>query len=114
MQLRSVITNTQRILKTKSHSFWDQERKQAHKRKIKFAKKILNLLYVIDCRLNFIYIHNFIIYRWKYQSSSELKGAPNTGQIGVTYSGAGSIQDLSSLKDESAEIIKYGSKTDNL
>ena len=64
--------------------------------------------------IHFFCINNFIIYRWKYQSSSELKGAPNTGQIGVTYSGAGSIQDLSSLKDESAEIIKYGLKTGNL
>lgn len=42
---------------------------------------------------------------WKYQSSSALKGTEYSGVI-TSYSGAGSIQDLHSLKNESAAIIK--------
>ena len=55
-----------------------------------------------------IFHHNasYLTSRWKYQTSDQLKGAPYSGQIGVTYSGAGSVQDLSSLKDETAKIIK--------
>ena len=49
----------------------------------------------------------FLLNRWKYQTSDELKGAPYAGDIGVKYSGAGSVQDLNSLKAESLEIIQY-------
>ena len=51
------------------------------------------------------YLYSYFL-RWKYQSSDQLNGAPYSGQIGVVYSGAGSVQDLSSLRDESAKIIK--------
>lgn len=41
---------------------------------------------------------------WVYQTENELKGTPVSGSMG-DYSGAGFIQDLNSLKNESAAII---------
>lgn len=46
-----------------------------------------------------------ISHRWRYRSASDLGGADHGGIL-TSYSGAGSIQDLHSLKNESGAIIK--------
>lgn len=44
--------------------------------------------------------------RWEYQTESELEGSSHWGLIG-TYSGAGNVQKLGSLKNESELTIQY-------
>ena len=44
-------------------------------------------------------------HRWRYLSAEETTGPPVPGEI-TTYSGAGSVQDLHSLKNESLAIIQ--------
>ena len=55
-------------------------------------------------------MHNFLnlmqsFFRWSYQSAEQLSNPSVSGQI-ATYGGGGSVQDLSSLKNESKLILK--------
>ncbi len=49
-------------------------------------------------------IHPSNVSSWRYQSEDELDGSSSTGNL-ATYSGAGSVQDLSTLRNQTAAII---------
>ena len=44
-------------------------------------------------------------FSWKYQTEEELEGTPTWGQL-TTYSGAGYIQNLHYLKNDSIKIMQ--------
>ena len=51
-----------------------------------------------------INLGSLYIYRWTFQTEDELDGSGSSGKV-ASYPGSGSVQDLSSFRNESRDII---------